>query len=256
MISVIIPTYDRISDLNLALDSLKTNSFFNNEIIVLSPLENNEIKTVCQKYSAKLINDKSRLNGKRIKGLWSIINFGISISKFKYVCWLNDDCAVLKEWDKYALSYFQDDHVSMVVLKTKGLNNIQEFITIKAFATVDCANYAVLDKTIGIRFDENYNWFHGDSDISLQCVAEYNRKVVATIENCVIHIHRMDLLRNENEKDSQSSYDKKYFDAKWKRLKVVSNRVINLSLYEYYNLKINNGMMLLKHYLKKTLNWK
>lgn len=256
MISVIIPTYDRISDLNLALDSLKTNSFFNNEIIVLSPLENNEIKAVCQRYNAKLINDKSRVNGKRVKGLWSIINFGISLSGNKYVCWLNDDCLVLKDWDKFALNYFQDSLVSMVILKSKGLDNIQEFTTIKAFSTIDCANYAILDKTIGLRFDEKFNWFHGDSDISLQCVVGYDRKVIATIENCVIHNHRIDIVRSENEEDNRSLYDKKYFNTKWKRLTVVNDRIVNLSLYEYYNLKFNCRLMLIKHYLKNVFNWK
>ena len=215
-ISVIIPTYNRNDDLKECLKSIRENSRYENEIIVLHPFCDEDIMHICNEYSAKLVPDGSRENGKRVKSLWAIINSGIEIAENQHVCWLNDDCVVLKDWDFYALEYFKKDKdVALVVLKTKGIGNRPSFEVLKLSFNIPCANYGVLDKFQNIRFDESYSWFQGDADISMRTAIKYCKKVVPTDENCVVHSHKIDANRNQNETDKRSTIDKKRYNKKW-----------------------------------------
>lgn len=218
MISIIIPTYKRSDSLKSLLTTIKENSYYDNEVIILTPQPQHvdDLKSIVE--NTLILNDNSRKNGKRVKGLWAIINHGINLAKNKYVCWLNDDCLVNPNWDKIAVSYFQtNDALALVVLKTKGLANIQEYTTINTKFGLKCANYGVLDKSTGIRFDEHYDWFHGDSDITLECELIHHKKSIATEENCIIHYHLMDEVRVENEKNKETrDPDQIYFQKKWK----------------------------------------
>jgi len=196
--SIIIPTYNRNDDLKECLQSIREKSRYDNEIIVLHPFLDENVQDICGKYNAKLILDGSRKNEKRVKSLWAIINSGIEIAENRYVCWLNDDCIVLKDWDFYALEYFKKDKdVAMVVLKTKGIANRAEFGILSLPFNIPCANYAVLDKFLQIRFDESYSWFQGDADIAMQTVIKYHKKVIPTEEKCLIHNHKIDKTGNK-----------------------------------------------------------
>lgn len=226
MISIIIPTYNRSDQLKNCIQSIQNNSSFKNEIIVLHPFVDKQTIDLCNELDVVQKNDNSRQNGKRVKSLWGIINDGIEMATFPRVCWLNDDCLVLKDWDKYALNYFVDN-VGLVVLKTKGLDNDPQFKTISTFAGIPCANYGVLKKESGLRFDPNFSWYHGDSDISIQAVYKYNLKVISTNENCIIHNHIQDLNRIENNLDYRINMDLKYFESKWKLLRI-TEKIIKL----------------------------
>ena len=232
-ISVIIPTYNRNDDLKECLKSIRENSRYENEIIVLHPFCDEDIMQICNEYSAKLVPDGSRENGKRVKSLWAIINSGIEIAENQYVCWLNDDCVVLKDWDYNALKYFEKDKdVALVVLKTKGIGNFCEFKVLNVSFGVPCANYGVLDKNIGIIFDENFSWFHGDADISLQTVVDYKKKVVGTDEKCVIHNHKLDENRKINESDERANKDNKIYRNKWNKYKLVNGEIKKKNIFQ------------------------
>ena len=123
MISIIIPTFNRNVQLKQCIQSIRDNSAFENEIIVLHPFVDQQTIDLCNEMKVNHQNDNSRVNGKRVKSLWGIINDGIELASFSKVCWLNDDCLVLKDWDKYALNYFENS-IGLVILKTKGLDEI------------------------------------------------------------------------------------------------------------------------------------
>lgn len=232
MISLIIPTYNRNDQLAECLASVRANSSFDNEIIILHPLPDIEITNLCKKYKAISMIDNSRQQGRRIVSLWGIINRGIEAAKHRFVCWLNDDCLVLPNWDIYGLNYFRDaPHVGLVVLRTKGIGGDPTFRTVKAFYDIDCANYGILDKETGIRFDELFSWFYGDADIAVQAKIRYAKKVVATIENCVIHNHLEDENRIQNETDPRSLADQKRFEHKWKKYRYWDNAYISRNKY-------------------------
>lgn len=231
MISILIPTYRRNDSLKKCLESIRSNSRQINEIIVLSPLPESEISAICAKYGARLIDDESRVTGKRVKSLWKILNEGIESATSDLVGWLNDDCTVNEDWDATALSYFTPS-VGMVVLKASGINGNPEYEIGPGYYGVPVANYAILRKSSGIRFDEEFSWFYGDADISLMMASLTSFEVVGTEEGLVTHDHLLDGLRAQNETDLRAKNDKNYFDHKWRFKKRSGDHVVNMSFFE------------------------
>ena len=119
MISVLIPSYKRPELLKRALGSLLESSALENEIIVLTPQPGEEYRRICESAQATIVDDGSRQNGKRVKGLWQVLNEGIDMARSPFVCWLNDDCTVLKGWDSIAVSYFEQKDCALVSMRTR-----------------------------------------------------------------------------------------------------------------------------------------
>ena len=184
------------------------------------------------RYKCTLLLDKSRKKSKRVKGLWAIINTGIEASKGDFVVWLNDDCIVEQSWDKAAMDAVRPD-VGLVVFRTRGIDGVNSFRTVDSLFGVPCANYAMLRKEIGIRFDEKFSWFHGDSDIPLQILSKTRFRVVIAQGNLVTHLHRQDGNRAENERDPRSLADRIYFEKKWRRSKFEEGWVFEESIFRH-----------------------
>lgn len=237
MISVIIPTYNRNRDLESCLKSIRNNSRSDIEIIVLHPKLDPETDTVCATYGALSVFDEARVNGKRVKSLWGIINHGIELATNRYVCWLNDDCIVLPDWDSLSLDYFKTDlQLALLVLKTKGILQNPEFrVATTEFGTL-VANYGILDKKTGYRFDEKYNWFYGDVDLPLQIARDSTYRIIGTSENMVIHNHIVDTNRIENENDPRSSADRRYYMKKWWPYKNKDGKLLKKNIVEYFKI--------------------
>lgn len=228
MLSVVIPTYNRNQNLDNCLKSI-TNCSKNCEILVPHPEIDKELSEICIKYGALEYLDGSRKNGKRIRSIWGVINDGIQKASNNYVAWINDDCLVLPNWDEIGESYFIDS-VGLVIFKTKGINMSQEYRTIEAAFGIPCANYAILNKKIGVRFDESYSWFYGDADISLQVALKKKLSVIATKENCIDHLHCVDTERKKNETDPRIKSDELYFRKKWRTYTRIGTNIINLHI--------------------------
>lgn len=226
MLTVVIPTFNRNLDLARCLASIRDGSS-ECEILVPHPEIDRELAEICARFRALEYVDGSRADGKRVKSLWAVINDGIARASNRYVAWLNDDCVVLHDWDTKALACFRKA-VGLVVLKAKGINQDETYRTIPAAFGIPCANYAILDKDAGVRFDEAFSWFYGDADISLQIALSRKLEVVATAEPCVDHLHRKDESRATNETDPRSIQDELRFREKWQTYSQVGRRVINL----------------------------
>jgi len=230
-LSVVVPSYERDDDLSACLESIRTNSRQRCEIIVLSPWASQGRQDVCRRYDALLREDGSRKAGTRVKSLWAIINQGIENAAGEYVCWLNDDCTVNPGWDDAVLRYFVPE-VGLVVLRTRGINGNPEYTVRPGHYGVPVANYAVLRKSTGIRFDTRFSWFYGDADISLQMASGTPFKIVSTMENLVVHGHRVDDVRRQNEHDPRANRDQSVFDRKWRFYKEAGDRVVAMKPWE------------------------
>lgn len=249
-LSVIIPTYNREQDLENCVQSLRYNSRDACEILLLSSELSPALSHICTKYFGTFLEDKSRANGKRVKSLWGIINQGIDAAKGDFVCWLNDDCIVHRDWDAIALSYFEAT-VGIVVLRTKGINRGPDYEIRSGYFSIPIANYAILRKSTGVRFDPHYTWFYGDADISLQMARQTGLRVVGTRENLVVHAHRMDDQRQENENDPRTFLDRIYFDRKWRLRKRVGEWVVEMNIFEKIHAIIREAAKNLYHLAKK-----
>ena len=216
MLSVLIPSFARPVLLRKALSSIRETSHSVGEIIVLSPALDDEYRSACAQYDARLVADGSRENGIRVKGLWQVLNSGIELARGPYVCWLNDDCTVMQGWDAAALSTFSRPDCAIVSLKTLHVGAGTEPIVIRTLYDIICANYGVILKSDGLRFDERFSWFHGDADIALQAEFIHCKRVYGTEELCVVHEHHRDQTRASNEADPRSRADWIYLNTKWR----------------------------------------
>jgi hypothetical protein len=228
VISIVIPTYRREDDLHACVESIRENSVWRNEVIILCPEVTKRIAEIGETFNCCVINDHSRSQGGRVRSLWAILNDGIAEAHSEYVAWLNDDCLVRPGWDRTVLEYFQKD-VGLVVLKTSGIGQNPLFQVARTRFGLPCANYAVLRRKLPVRFDERFHWFHGDADISLQILYRTEYKVTSTEEGLVVHNHRVDATRQSNESDPKAVADDRRFNLKWRYTKLVDERVVDLS---------------------------
>jgi len=230
-LSVVIPSHKRDEDLRDCVASIRDNSTNYCEVIVLTPEAGARMQETCNRYHVVLREDGSRAGGSRVKSLWAIINQGIELATSDFVCWLNDDCTVNSGWDSAALSYFAPE-IGLVVLRTKGINKSPKYGIRLGHYGVPVANYAVLRKNSRVRFDTRFNWFYGDADISLQMARDTPFKIAVTTENLVIHRHRVDSVRLENENDPRAEQDRRAFDRKWRFFKEAGDRVVAMNSFE------------------------
>ncbi len=238
MISVIIPTYNRNEDLEACLKSIRECSRHDIELIVMHPKLDEFTDIICARYSAISINDGSRSGNKRVKSLWAIINEGIALASNRYVCWLNDDCLVLDEWDIHVINYFKNEaNLALLVLKTKGIDQNPNFIISHSEYGIPVANYGVLDKYSGYRFDEMFSWYYGDVDLPMQIVRDRRLLVLGSKENMIIHNHRIDINREKNNADPRSQMDNAYFKKKWWPYKSINGKLARKNIFEYLKIK-------------------
>lgn len=214
MFSIIIPTYKRDEDLTECLESIQANTSQPVEVIVLHPNQSST-EELCKKYNVKSVFDEARKDGKRVKSLWAILNYGISLASNDFVLYLNDDCLVLPEWDKTAEKYFTNANLGLLILKTKGIGQDPEFKVQPNIYNFYCANYAIINRKAGILFDEHFDWYYGDADLPLQFAYKSKYKMVTTKENMIIHNHKIDESRIEHDSSPQNDKDFKYFNDKW-----------------------------------------
>lgn len=227
MFSIVIPTYKRDEDLQECLESIRANTKLPVEILVLhGGFESTE--NICKKYDAISMLDNARKDGKRVKGLWAIINEGIKAAKYDYVMYLNDDCLVLPDWDKNAAKYFEENsNLGLLVLKTKGIGQDPSFRIAEGGYGFPCANYAILNKKTGFLFDEHYDWFYGDADLPLQIAYFSDYNIKCSDENMVVHNHKIDENRKEHE-DGKDVFDPdfKYYEDKWRYFKRKGDKLV------------------------------
>ena len=96
LVSVVIPTHNRYDELFRAIKSVEKQTYKNIEIIVVDDNYNNKelrnrIKKEIKKYKVNYVTLEEHLGGSKAR------NYGVSISKGKYISFLDDDDEYLKD---------------------------------------------------------------------------------------------------------------------------------------------------------------
>ena len=95
MFSIIIPSFNNIDYLKVAIESLKKNSFFKNDIIIhlnigtdgsVEYLKSNDIKFTLTDYNS---------------GICKGVNMASKLAKTDYICYAHDDFYFCPNWDKF-----------------------------------------------------------------------------------------------------------------------------------------------------------
>ncbi|MBI5098529.1 MAG: glycosyltransferase [Nitrospirae bacterium] len=105
--SVVIPTYNRCSDLQKCIKSIRDHSFYPVEMIVISDPCSDGTTEYLQK--ERLKEDIIVIINETHMGVNKSINRGFSIATGDYVCLLNDDVEVMPGWDLSILVTIDDD---------------------------------------------------------------------------------------------------------------------------------------------------
>ena len=96
--SIIIPTYNRVKELQIAVDSIMSQKFNNWELIIIDNYSTDKTKEMIKKYGSKKIKFFSLHNNGNIA---KSRNFGIKRSKGKFLAFLDSD----DYWTSDKLSY-------------------------------------------------------------------------------------------------------------------------------------------------------
>jgi len=107
-LSVIIVTYNRCKDLEECLISLLSLNEPPSEIIVVDSHSTDCTPELVKSYPLKFINIKER-------SMVKARNIGFQHAKGEIVAYIDDDVVVSKDWSKYILEPYKDEHVGGVV---------------------------------------------------------------------------------------------------------------------------------------------
>jgi GT2 family glycosyltransferase len=104
MFSIIIPTWNNLNYLKLAINSINTNSKHQHQIILHVNDGSDGTLSYVQQLSAQYTNIQFTNSSENI-GICYAVNLAASIATQKYIVYLNDDMVVLPEWDVNLLKF-------------------------------------------------------------------------------------------------------------------------------------------------------
>lgn len=122
LVSIIIPNRNNLAVLKKCIDSIRTSTYTNYEIIVI---ENNSVDSDIKEYYSELQKDNVKVLEKNIEFNYSELNnYGVENAKGDYILFLNNDTEVItKNWIEELLMYAQRDDVGAVGAKLLYANN-------------------------------------------------------------------------------------------------------------------------------------
>jgi glycosyltransferase involved in cell wall biosynthesis len=182
IISIIIPTYGRITELNLLLQSIY-NSNINIEDFEILIIDQNSGNFL----SDLLINYRNKFNLRyfnvEFKGLSKAKNFGVNMANGKYVCFPDDDCKFFPETISNAIELLRNQNAEIIfgkcideygddsVIKFKktsqylSLKNLNgRFVEATLFAEKNVFNNFKFDESLGAGCfhgaEEGFDWLY------------------------------------------------------------------------------------------------
>lgn len=125
-ISIVVPVYNAKENIDMCVQSLINQEYRNIEIILVDDGSSDNSLEICNKYALQDYRVKvySKTNG----GVSSARNYGIDVANGDYICFVDSDDYVEKDYCSKLLNYVYDD-VNMVVLGLrKSTQSIDEHI--------------------------------------------------------------------------------------------------------------------------------
>ncbi|MGE6964112.1 glycosyltransferase [Bacillus thuringiensis] len=126
LVSVIIPTYNRVQYFKIALESALSQSYKNIEIIVVDDSTNSETEHLIQMYLHRYPSIKYYRNSKNIGGALNFIK-GYQYCKGEYINFLMDDDIFHPNKIQIMLDYFLQDANQEVTLVTSYRSFVDEY---------------------------------------------------------------------------------------------------------------------------------
>ncbi len=195
-VSVVIPTYNRASQLNTCLSSLfKQDYAYKYEVVVVDDNSNDETDKVLGKYCKKHPNLKVIRNPRNMGSYYSR-NVAASIARGNVVAFTDSDCIVPTDWLNKIHKSFQEDETSCIqgTSERKGKWELpipkEQSLDHPVFSIrkgLDARNFAIRKSLfLKYRFDTR-NRFAADLDLGHR-LAEDNVPVSFNPEIWVTHI--------------------------------------------------------------------
>lgn len=186
-ISIIICTRDRSECLDkLSLNSVSELNYSNFEVVVVDDASKDNTRQIVENYRKKIKNLKYERN-KKNKGACGSRNFAVKNSSGEIIAFIDDDCAVDKNWAKeLVMPYLEDEKLMLsggkiYVKDTAEIQNSKgEIWTGNISFRKDIFKKFLFDEFI--YFDGSYAYDEGDLIDRIEChgypKALYNEKAV------------------------------------------------------------------------------
>lgn len=133
-ISIIIPVYNGEKYIKKCLDSIKSQTFQDYEVLIINDGSKDNTKKIIETY---LEDDRFKLYNRTNHGIGSSRNFGIEKSKGNYICFIDSDDYVHLNYLEKLYTKINSDKLDMVVCNYIELNeelNIEKKVKINEFA--------------------------------------------------------------------------------------------------------------------------
>jgi len=123
MLTVVIPTYNRCSDLKKCLDSLMMQTLMDFEVLVIDNGSTDNTGELLNKYPVNVVKDNK-------KNLAYLSNLGWKLSNTELIVYLNDDSTVPSDWVFNILNTFNEyPTIDVVAGPVIAIGNKQEIAT-------------------------------------------------------------------------------------------------------------------------------
>lgn len=212
LVSIIVPTYNRIGALIDGIQSIRkfTSDY---EIIVVNSgsgswgdrwlIEQSKMGDLI------LVFDNGRRFGKRVKSQSYFYNLGYKIANGKYVVHFADDCQALPGWMDDVISILESDEqvgLSLFLGQPHTSGKFQHTIYHGIYegrphdypvAHWFCARKTYL-ASIGY-MDESYSYYCNDLDVTVRMIVKLRKRVVCSTKSKILHLDK-DLTYREHQK--------------------------------------------------------
>lgn len=221
-VSIIVPVYKSEQSIRRCVDSILSQSFSDFEVILVDDGSPDDCGKICDSYTE--IDSRVKVIHKENGGVSSARNAGIQLSSGEYLCFIDSDDDIKREFISALINLYNND----VDLAVCGYNWVEN----------DC----VIRET---RFSENeYDLLHRED------VFELNEKVMMSAPWCKLYKARVIKENNICFDNELSLGEDLVFNFSY--LNFINNiAVINKQLYNY---RIDNENSLLRKYRKDLLD--
>lgn len=221
MISIIIPAYNSADHISKCLDSIKDNTFKDYEIIIIDDASDDDTTDIIQKY----LEDPriSLIRNIDNKGVSYCRNIGINKAKGEYICFIDSDDLVDKDYLKTLYETMIKDRCDWVACNYKKLND--GYTSEVPYVTIDTA--VIIDNKELMKLI-----YYGYSGYNLSscCMGVYRKSII--VDNDVYFDENIsygeDILFNQ--KLSRYIYRFKYIDSNLYIYRDPSSSAINIDM--------------------------
>lgn len=131
LVSVVVPIHNAERDLSACIESISAQSYKNIEIILVNDASMDGSLRICNKY---LLRDpRIRMMSKSLFGEAATRNLGIELARGKYICFVNSDDIIEKEYVEKMVYNVEDKTMTFCGYRIRSIADIKENSVIKIY---------------------------------------------------------------------------------------------------------------------------